>query len=62
MNAQIALAKHRLFADGGLDAQNVKLFPGTSRDVTAEQLAEQFNKAISQMESGDFDNIDEIDD
>lgn len=58
MGQQLDLAKKRLFDKNALAATNIKLFPGSSRDTTAEQFAEQINKAISQLESGDFDEVD----
>lgn len=58
MGHQIELAKKRLFDMDSLAVTNIKLFPGSNRDTTAEQFAEQINKAISQLESGDFEEID----
>ena len=55
MDNQMEIAKHRLFADSELHAADVKLFPGTSRDATTEQMAEQINKAIAQLVSGDYE-------
>lgn len=62
MRTQVDLAKNRLFDEGALNADNVKLFPGSTRDVSSELMAEQVNKALSQIESGDFDLIEEFDD
>jgi len=55
MTDQLELAKHRLFDTAGLRAANIKLFPGSNREVTKQQMAEQVNKAIAQIEAGDFD-------
>ena len=57
MGQQLDLAKSRLFDRDALAVKNVKLFPGSNRDTTAEQFAEQINKTISQLESGDFDEV-----
>ncbi|MBI4182568.1 MAG: hypothetical protein HY521_01065 [Proteobacteria bacterium] len=62
MKAQMELATKRLFSTEGLAVNNVKLFPGSNRDTTPEQMAEQINKAISQIDSGDFDLVDQFDD
>lgn len=52
--SQLALAANRLFGQAGSSVvTNFKLFPGSNRDVTPEQLAEEVNKALSQVESGD---------
>lgn len=62
MGTQLELAKHRLFDADGLDVSNVKLFPGNSRDTTDDQIAEQINKAIAQIEAGDYDLVEQFDD
>lgn len=58
MNSQVKLAQNRLFDADALAASNFKLFPGSSRETSAEQFAEQVNKAISQIEAGDFELMD----
>jgi hypothetical protein len=55
MSTQIELANKRLFGANGIGAKNIKFFPGTSRDITAEQLATELNKALSQIEAGAYD-------
>lgn len=62
MSTQIELAANRLFDRDALNATNIKLFPGTNRDVSAEQIAHEVNRAISQVEAGDFDWVDEPED
>lgn len=62
METQMDVAKHRLFDKEGLDADNIKLFPGTSRDATPEEMAEQVNRAIAQIEAGDYEIVDDLDD
>ena len=61
MTTQLGVAKHRLFDREALHADNVKLYPGSNRDATPEQMAEQVNKAIAQIDSGDFDTVDHSD-
>lgn len=61
MGTQLELAKTRLFDKDSLGVGNIKLFPGSSRDATPEQMAQQINQAISQIEAGDFDVIDSFD-
>lgn len=60
---QVELASKRLYGPGGLAATNVKIFRGSNRDVTAEQIAEQINRSLSQLEAGNFElaTIDEDD-
>lgn len=57
MGQHLELAKKRLFDKESMAVTNLKLFPGSNRDTTADQFAEQINKAISQIESGDFDEV-----
>lgn len=59
MKTQMEIAKHRLFDARELGAKDIKLFPGTNRDSSPEQMAEQVNKAIAQIVSGDFDVVDQ---
>jgi hypothetical protein len=59
MSTEIELATSHLFDADALGATNVKLFPGSSRDVTAEQYAVQINSALAQIEAGDFEFVGE---
>ncbi len=59
MQSQLEVAKHRLFDKDALGSDDIKLFPGSNRDVTREQVAEQINKALAQIESGDYDLVDD---
>ena len=61
MITQLELAKSRLFDEDSLHVKNIKFFPVNSRDTTPEQMAEQANKAISQIETGDFEVIEDAD-
>ncbi|PCI40337.1 MAG: hypothetical protein COB46_07055 [Rhodospirillaceae bacterium] len=62
MKTQIEVAQHRLFDQDALGADNVKLFPGSSRDASRELMAEQVNKALFQIETGDFELAENFDD
>jgi hypothetical protein len=55
---QFEIAKARLFDKDELDVKNINVFPGACRDVTPEQVAEQINRSISQIEAGDFEEVD----
>lgn len=57
---QMQLAKARLFSAGSADSMqvvNLKLFPGTSREATAEDFANQINRSLSQIEAGEFEEV-----
>jgi len=54
MDNQMEIAKHQLFAADELNVSDVKLYPGTSRDTTSHQMAEEVNKVIAQMVSGNY--------
>lgn len=62
MANQLDVAKHRLFDERTLNADNVKLYPGSSRDITPEQMAEQVVKAIAQIQAKDVEWIDQFED
>lgn len=57
MAQQLDLAKKRLFDVDALGVTNIKLFPGSSRDTTPEQFAEEINKALSQLEAGEYSEV-----
>lgn len=58
MSQQLELAKGRLYGADALGVTNLKLYPGSSRDVTTEQIAEQINKSLSMIEAGDYEEVD----
>jgi len=51
-------AQDVLFGKDGLRASNFKIFPGHSRDVTAEQIAAAIHRVIGEVSSGNFDKAD----
>lgn len=59
MGTKMEIAKHRLFDEAALHVSDVKMFPGSSRDVTSEQMADQISKVIAQLENGDYEVVDE---
>lgn len=60
--SQLQIAKRRLFGREGLRVSNISIAPGTSRDVTAEAVATEINRALSQVEAGDFETVTDFDD
>lgn len=52
MGPHLERAANSLFPATGTRVANVKFFLGSSRSVTAEQLAEQLNRANSQVRNG----------
>lgn len=60
MTDQLEVAKHRLFDEAELRSDNIKLFPGSDRDATKSQMAEQVTKVIAQLESGDFEEVNPL--
>ena len=53
MSTQIERAKHALFSSENIQTRNVKFFLGSVRDVAAEQLADQLNRADAQVRNED---------
>lgn len=46
---ELEKAKELLYGKDGLGVTNFKLFPGSSRDVTVEQIAGQINASLSDL-------------
>lgn len=57
MSDQLKMAKTRLFSEDGLNVSNIKLFPGTNRDTSPEEMAEEINRALSQLEAGETEEV-----
>lgn len=55
MATNLKQAQELLFGKDGLRASNFKMFPGYSRDVTAEQIAAEITRVIKLISEGDFD-------
>jgi len=58
MASEMELSKHRLFDKAQLDAKDIKLFPGSNREATPEEMAQQVNRAIAQIASGDYEVVE----
>jgi len=56
MGIQLEEAKARLKAAG---IKNIKFFPGSNRDATPEQMAEEINRTLTRLEEGDFELPDQ---
>lgn len=52
MNSQVQRMSAAMFPSEGTQVVNVKFFLGTSRAVTAEELADQLDRADAQIRSG----------
>lgn len=52
MSDAIKRATMTLFPSEGEGACNVKFFPGHSRNISAEDLADEFNRAEAQLKNG----------
>lgn len=55
--SQLDIASNRLYDPDSMGVKNLKLFTGSDRDATAEKFADQLNKSLSQIMSGDFEEI-----
>jgi hypothetical protein len=58
MGTQVELAAKRLFDKDALGVVNIKFYPGTKRDLSAEDFAEQLNKSLSQLEAGNAELVE----
>ena len=61
MSTQMQRATAAMFPSTGNLVGNVKFFRGLSRAVTAEQMAEQLNRADAQVRAGESVPVDNID-
>jgi hypothetical protein len=52
-------AQATLFGNDGLRATNFKMFPGESRNSTADQIAAEIDAVIQRISDGDFDIVDD---
>jgi hypothetical protein len=50
-------AAYRLFNKEKLDVNNIKLFPGHSRDVSVEDFSSEITKSLAQIEAGDYEEV-----
>lgn len=57
MSAHLQKTKETLFGEGGVCASNFKMFPGSNRDATAEQVAQELNLAFDRLKAGDFEVV-----
>lgn len=58
--SQMSVLKERLFGENGLHPLDIKITPGLNRYATPEEIAGEINKALDQLENGDFEVIAEI--
>lgn len=62
MSSQLDRAADTLFPSDGPAVGNIKFFRGRSRTVTAERMAEQFNRAEAQVRNRETSPVANIDD
>jgi hypothetical protein len=60
MSTQLQAAKEMLFGDEGLRASNFKMYPGSSTEVTPEEVAAGLNEAFALLKAGKFKVVAEI--
>lgn len=61
MTTQVDRAANQMFPESGNVVGNIKFFFGHNREATAEQLAEQFNRAEAQVRAGESTPVDDVD-
>lgn len=54
---ELEMAQRRLYDADALRISNIKMTPGTKRDVSPEQMAQQLNRLLSQLEANDYDLV-----
>jgi hypothetical protein len=58
---QVEIAANRLFGPGGLGVTNIGISRGSNPHVSAEQIAAEINRALTQIESGNFELVTDLD-
>lgn len=58
--SQVQILKDRLYGENGLQPLDIKITPGLNRHATPEEIAGELNKALDQLENGDYEVIAEI--
>ena len=53
---EVNRASNKLFM--GIGVTNFNIFPGSNENITAEQIATEINKMLSQVEVGDFEVVE----
>lgn len=59
MGIHLELLKTRLF---DMDVNIISIFPGSDKDATTEQIAEEMNRSLSQIAAGDYELVTDFDD
>ena len=54
-------AQDTLFGSDGLRLKNFKMFPGESRNATAEQVAGEIIAMVDRLEAGDYEVVGDDD-
>lgn len=54
---QLETAKETLFGKAGIGASNFKIFPGTDRNATAEEVAAEINESIQRVVNGELEEV-----
>ncbi|WP_242875782.1 hypothetical protein [Stenotrophomonas maltophilia] len=54
MNANLQKAKEMLFGEQGMKVSNFKMFPGFSREASAEKVSAELVSALELLKEGKF--------
>jgi len=54
---QVEIASQRMFGQNSLQVKNVGFTLGSNPNVTAEDIARELNKALDQLEEGNFEEV-----
>lgn len=60
--SQVEIAAAKLFGTGGLGVSNIGISRGSNPNASAEDVAREINRAIRQVEAGDFEEVTSNDD
>lgn len=61
MNTNLQKAKELLFGEQGMKVANFKMFPGFSREASAEKVASELVASLERLKHGEFEIIADAD-
>ena len=62
MGQELQKAKDLLFGPDGIGCTNIKIFPGSNREATTEQIAKAITESIQDVIDGNAEVVTDFDD
>lgn len=59
MGAALEILKNKLFDADAINTGNIKLYPGTNREATPEDIAKEISQSLTRLAAGSTSQIEE---